>query len=167
MIKKILLSAVVALTTLSATADTLNVRTLFTEMPDSIMPYLTKNNRLDFIDFMDSNMKAEVTNLLGGKSLMTALTDDSLSLTMNESCTIDLLLLKTNESVDSTSQVLCLVRSLQVEKGEWQSSVEFYTLKWCKLSSAPSLVSDDEKRLSSTVKTLNIIELMLNKFNNN
>ena len=73
-------------------SDSLNVRKLFAEMPDSVIPYLTKNNRLDLIDFMDSNMKAEVTNELGGKSLMTALTDDSLSLRLNDACQIQLML---------------------------------------------------------------------------
>ncbi|MBR6998224.1 MAG: DUF3256 family protein, partial [Prevotella sp.] len=39
---------------------------LFKAMPDSLMPYLTKNNRLDMIDFMEANMKAEITNQLEG-----------------------------------------------------------------------------------------------------
>ena len=30
-------------------------------MPDSLMPYLTHNNRLDCIDFREANMKAEVS----------------------------------------------------------------------------------------------------------
>ena len=36
----------------------------FIHMPDSICPLLTAVNRADFIDFMDSRMKAEVTNRL-------------------------------------------------------------------------------------------------------
>ena len=40
---------------------------LFKAMPDSLMPYLTKNNRLDMIDFMEANMKAEITNQLEGR----------------------------------------------------------------------------------------------------
>ena len=43
----------------------------FTNMPDSICPLLTAVNRADFIDFLESKMKAEVTNRLGGKSEMT------------------------------------------------------------------------------------------------
>ena len=51
---------------------------VFREMPDSLLPTLSKNNRLDMLDFMASGMKAEVTNRLGGRSEMTALTDDSM-----------------------------------------------------------------------------------------
>ena len=56
-----------------------NVREVFKSMPDSLAPYLTTNNRLDMIDFMDAKMKSVVTNLLEGETEMLALTDDSLS----------------------------------------------------------------------------------------
>ena len=46
----------------------ITVRDLLKSMPDSVIPYLTENNRLDMIDFMESNMDAVVTNTLGGKS---------------------------------------------------------------------------------------------------
>ena len=37
-------------------------KTCFTNMPDSLSPLLTAVNRADFIDFLESKMKAEVTN---------------------------------------------------------------------------------------------------------
>ena len=43
-----------------ASAQELKMRDVFKQMPDSLLPYLTQNNRLDFIDFMDSNMVAIV-----------------------------------------------------------------------------------------------------------
>ena len=55
---------------LCAPAQHLTIRDVFKSMPDSLMPYLSNNNRLDFIDFMDSNMKAEVKNQFGGNSIM-------------------------------------------------------------------------------------------------
>ena len=51
-------------------------KTCFTNMPDSLSPLLTAVNRADFIDFLESKMKAEVTNRFGGKSEMTELTPD-------------------------------------------------------------------------------------------
>ena len=51
-------------------------KTCFTNMPDSLSPLLTAVNRADFIDFLESEMKAEVTNRFGGKSEMTELTPD-------------------------------------------------------------------------------------------
>ena len=50
------------------------------QMPDSVVPYLSENNKLDLIDFLDSNMKAEVHNQLEGKT-----------------------------AVDSASQIVCLI----------------------------------------------------------
>ena len=37
-------------------------KTCFKNMPDSICPLLSAVNRADFIDFLESKMKAEVTN---------------------------------------------------------------------------------------------------------
>jgi len=43
-------------------------KTFFKNMPDSLSPLLTAVNRADCIDFLESKMKAEVTNRFGGKS---------------------------------------------------------------------------------------------------
>ena len=56
-----MLVALIATIVGQASAQDLKIRDVFKQMPDSLMPYLTGNNRLDFIDFMDSNMKASVT----------------------------------------------------------------------------------------------------------
>ena len=45
------------------------------QMPDSLVPYLSENNKLDMIDFLDSKMKAEVHNLLDGKTELITLTE--------------------------------------------------------------------------------------------
>ena len=34
----------------------ITIKEVFKAMPDSLIPYLSQNNRLDFIDFMESNM---------------------------------------------------------------------------------------------------------------
>lgn len=77
---------------LSSSAQTM--RETFTAMPDSLLPTLTKNNRLDLMDFMDAKMKATVTNKLGGESTMTFLSDDSLCIRMNDALTVEMKTLK-------------------------------------------------------------------------
>ena len=104
------------------------MRDVFKQMPDSIVPYLTENNRLDFIDFIDSNMKAEVTNAFGGKSEMQKLTDDYLSLHLNAAASIEMRLLDVKEPVDSASRIVCLVSTLGSDVRE--SKVAFFSLKW-------------------------------------
>jgi len=112
---------------LTTSAQTL-IRDVFKQMPDSIVPYLTANNRLDFIDFIDSNMKAEVTNSLGGKSELVKLTDSYLNLVLNASASLQMRLLDVTEPVDSASQIICFVRTFGTDIQE--SIVDFYSLKW-------------------------------------
>ena len=107
---------------------------LLKSMPDSVIPYLTENNRLDMIDFMESNMDAVVTNSLGGKSQLLKLTDQYASIKLSESSTVDMRLLDVSTQVDSLSQILCLVRTYGSDIRE--STVAFFSLKWRQLSAA-------------------------------
>ena len=106
------------------------LRDVFRQIPDSLMPSLSVNNRLDFIDFMDSNMKAVVRNQLGGTSEMTALTDDSLSIRMSDALRIDILLLTLDEPVDTIKQVVVLAESFMSDSIYQDTSLKFYTSDW-------------------------------------
>ena len=106
-----------------------NVRDAFKAMPDSLLPYLTTNDRLDLIDFIDANMKSEVANLLEGKTQMTALTDDSLSLRLNNTLVLDLFL----EPVD-TGTVVCLRKTYTIGDRQKQVVEERFTLDWQSIS---------------------------------
>jgi hypothetical protein len=163
--KKLFVILVLALVAAVATADTLTIRGLFTEMPDSIIPYLSRNNRLDFIDFMDSKMKAEVTNDFGGKSLMTALSDDSLSIRLNEACRLNILLLTVTQPVDSSNQVIALVQTIGREGEGEDTNVEFYSVRWRQLQNKPILTADGEERIKSYLNTSNILKIITEKLN--
>ena len=108
------------------------VRDLLKSMPDSIIPYLTENNRLDMVDFIESNMDAVVTNALGGKSQMLKLTDQYASIQLSESSSIAMRLLDVPTPVDSLPQILCLVHTY--DSGIRESTVTFYSLAWRPLS---------------------------------
>lgn len=109
----------------------ITVRDLLKSMPDSVIPYLTENNRLDMIDFMESNMDAVVTNALGGKSQLLQLTDQYASIQLNESSSVAMRLLDVPTPVDSLSQILCLVRTYGSDIRE--STIAFYSLAWLPL----------------------------------
>lgn len=55
---------------------------LFLSMPAHFTPLLTEVNKADCIDFLASNMKAQVTNRLDGTSEMTHLSDDYIHMQM-------------------------------------------------------------------------------------
>lgn len=121
--KRLLAFSTLLAVTLSVTAaDGQQLRQAFTSMPDSLLPYLSRNNRLDMMDFMDSHMKAEVTNLLDGKSEMTQLTSDSLTVRLSSSSRFTLTV-----TPDTT---LVVERTWQTTDGQWESIEEYYDTSW-------------------------------------
>ncbi len=135
--KKIMIAAFMALTLNQVSAQNMNMRDAFRQMPDSIMPYLTKNNRLDFIDFLDSGMRAEVKNKLGGTSEMLTIANDSLTIKMSPSMHVDMLLL------DST---IVMIETFTVDSIYGQSKVSFYNTNWQQID-APTLTEVQMKRI--------------------
>ena len=104
------------------------MRDVVRQMPDSIVPYLKQNALLDFIDFIDSGMKAEVNNELGGKSQLAELTDDYASFTLNVTSQIQLRLLDVKETIDDAHQIICMVRTFGDDFRE--STIGFYSVNW-------------------------------------
>ena len=128
-------------------AQDLKMRDVFRQMPDSLMPYLTQNNRLDFIDFIDSDMKAEVTNMMGGVSEMTALTDDSLSIRMSDALRVDMLLLDLDVPVDTIRQVVVFVETFLTDSIYGESVSKTYSIDWQPVTKALSFNELQRKRL--------------------
>ena len=120
---------------------TVNMRDVLKSMPDSIIPLLSENNRLDMIDFMDSNMSAEVTNVLNGKSSMPVLNDRYTKILLTESSVVEMLLLETQTQVDSVNQVLCIVKTFGTDIKE--STIDFYSVKGRRLKTEDYMVQPD------------------------
>ena len=125
-----MLTALAAVMIGQASAQELKIRDVFKQMPDSLMPYLTANNRLDFIDFLDSNMKAEVTNMTGGTSEMTALSDDSLSIRMSDALRVDMLLVTLDEPIDTIRQLVVVTETFLVDSLYGEAVSHTYTTDW-------------------------------------
>ena len=75
--KKIFLSSLLFLVVLSSCAQ-VRMRDVFAQLPDSVLPLLTKNNRLDCIDFIENNMEARVKNRFNDHVVLEALTDEEI-----------------------------------------------------------------------------------------
>lgn len=147
---RILLSLFNLLFSVSASAQT--VREAFKAMPDSLVPYLTANNRLDLMDFMDAKMKAAVTNRLEGQTEMTFLSDDSLSIRMSDALTIEM---KTQQA--DTVTVVSLKRVYKTREGQRQAVLTRYDARtWQEFSPATVIEStlpklDDKVILSPDI----------------
>lgn len=132
-IYKFSLLAVAASFSLGLSAQ-VRMRDFFASAPDSLFSLLSKNNRLDCIDFMENNIAARVKNLLDQNSEMKVLTEDYLMMEMSPKGRVELLLL--NDSV------ICMISTC---KGPAEDSrVAFYNERWEKIEmAAPSPTVDD------------------------
>ncbi len=137
------------LSAFTSQASAQEIRDVFKQMPDSLVPYLTQNNRLDFLDFLDSNMKAEVKNRLGGTSEMTGLSADSLSISMSSTLRTDLFLMPLTAPVDSVSSTVVMVETFLTDSVHGQSCVSYFTPEWRRLTTAPPLSDIQQKRIEA------------------
>ena len=81
--KQLILILVLWVCATSAMAQ--EMRSIFVNLPDSIEPLLTKVNREDCIDFLDSDMKALVKNRFDRTAELKELTKDYLQMQLSGS----------------------------------------------------------------------------------
>ena len=134
-LKKVYISFLILF--LAAPVVAQNIRDVFKQMPDSMFPYITNTNRLDFIDFKDANMKAEVNNSLGGKSEMKVLTDNYIEMELSSVSNLQIRLLPK----DST-KVICMVTTFFGPEAD--SKVQFFSLNWKPLDIKSAVPSFDD-----------------------
>jgi len=101
-------------------AQEVKMRDVFAQAPDSIFPLLTKNNKLDCIDFIENKMRARVKNKFDTYSELTTLTDNFLRIQISEKSSAEMKL------VNDT--LLCLVRTYYGPGAD--SQVYFYNTQW-------------------------------------
>lgn len=123
MIKKLILIIAVMTLSLSASAQ-VKMADVFRTMPDSIVRLLTNNDRMDLLDFAESNMTAKVTNRLDGKSTLNILTDDYLHLTVTTLSSLQMRLFPLSDG----RQAVVVVKTVA---GPAKDSVlKIYTADW-------------------------------------
>ena len=107
---------------LSSNAQT-RIRDIYASTPDSIFPLLTKNNRLDQIDFRENNMQAVVKNKFDDHSELLVLNDKYLNLKLSEHCVVEMRLFS-----DST---FCMVQTYNAPAPD--SRIRFFDTNWNEL----------------------------------
>ena len=99
------------------------IRDIYAEAPDSIFPLLTKNNRLDQIDFRENNMQAVVKNRFDAHSELLVLNSHYLQLRLSKKCVVEMRLLS-----DST---FCMVETFSAPAPD--SRVRLFDTAWHEL----------------------------------
>lgn len=122
------------------------IRDMWINMPDSMIPYLNKNLRIELVDFIDMKVKSEVTNLLSENTVMDSLSTTYLSVSLNKSCNLEMKVLP-REGGDS---LLCMITTV---KGPAQESrVEFYNQDWQPLYMSKPFDGGELQDLYSSLK---------------
>ena len=114
---------------LNINSQNMQMAELFKQMPDSLMPYLTTNNKLDMLDFIDAGMEAKVNNKFDGESILCELDSTYLRLKLNTSVEVEMKLLSSSNILnDSTKHIICLVTTY----GDLikESVLKLFTSKW-------------------------------------
>lgn len=96
------------------------IRDVYAAAPDSIFPLLTRNNRLDQIDFCENGMQGVVKDGLGQRSELQQLTDSYLKLQLSAHCVVEMRMVS-----DST---FCMVRTFLGPAAD--SRVMMYSTSW-------------------------------------
>lgn len=106
-----------------------NLKTAFIQMPDSIMPLLTRNDRMDFLDYMDNGMTPKVRNRLGGESVMSFMDGSHLTVQVTNESVFDMFLLEKKDG----STLICVINT--VNPGYADSRIGFYDDAWNSVAS--------------------------------
>ena len=100
-----------------------SIRDIYAEAPDSIFPLLTKNNRLDQIDFRENNMPAVVKNRFDDRCELLVLGERYLKLQLSERCVVEMRLL--------TDSTFCMVETYNAPAPD--SHVRLFDSAWHEL----------------------------------
>lgn len=152
-INKLLLAIFFGATTLLSqhTVHAQEAKTFFVNMPDSLSPLLTRVNRADCIDFLESKMRAQVDNRFGKKSEMTDLSKDYIRMQMSPQTAWQMKVLALND----TTKVICTVATVCAPACD--SSIQFYTADWKPMAQSSFItlpVMDDFLNASSDSTTV-------------
>ncbi len=122
--KKMKFMVLACLLLASSTVGARSMKDLLVSMPDSLVPYLDKNLRLEFAELQEMGVKAEVQNLLGDTSVMDTLTADFVQLRTSRVSTLQMKKLP----VSGGDSLLCVVKTFSGP--EKDSELYLYSQDW-------------------------------------
>ena len=136
--KKLFFALLLSALTLNAPAQ--YISPFFTSMPDDIADYLSASNRQDLINLFKAGKTAKVENLLKGQTELKELSDDQLTLQMNESSIFQMKLLPLND----TAKVIAIIQTVCAPACD--SRVRFFSTDWKSMDVAnmlPAITMND------------------------
>lgn len=102
-----------------------NMGKYFVSMPDSMMPYLSKEQRKELMDYDKMSIKSVVVNSMGDTTKVDTITNDFMQIRCNSSRKLQMKVLPQRNQADS---IICLVNTYYGPAAE--SVIEYYDTKW-------------------------------------
>lgn len=124
--KKVILS--LSLFFLSLNISAKSMVEIWESLPDTLLPYIDRNHRLEMTEFLNMRLKGEVEHSLRGQSVMDTITSNYIHLTLNEAVDMHIKRLAYHDG----DSVLCVVKTWSAPEKE--SDVYFYTQDWQRLN---------------------------------
>ena len=129
---------------------------ILSQIPDTLLPYLSHNNKLDLIDFIESGMTASVTNGFDEQTQLTKLTDNYMKISLSQASYIEMKLLNAHEESFKYDKVLCVV--FTIGENQLSSTIKFYTPNWEPISIIPDPIKDNIDKLIIHPENMNTDE---------
>lgn len=108
----------------------LRMRDIFAQLPDSVLPLTTRNNRLDCIDFIENGMEARVKNLFDDQVVLDSLTEDFMVLRTSEASCVEMKLF-----AEGTDTLICVNRIYMGPVAD--SEVKVFDTSWSFVRTVP------------------------------
>lgn len=127
---KTIITSLLLMASIGLSAQKPAMRTIFTNMPDTLLSHLSNGNRLDLVDFVESGMEAKVADKLGDSVVLSKLTPDYLFLRLSAASSVEMKILPYGgkNPGPSATYIICMVSTVGNEIKE--SAVRFYTTDW-------------------------------------
>ena len=152
---------------------------VFAAAPHDVLPLMTRNNRLDCIDFIENNMEARVKDKFDNDVVLEEMTDDYLRLATSEVSSMEMKLVKTTiAGADRDSSMIVVYVAETCMGPAADTQVKVYDSTWNLISvvSRPeveafvrtdAVLSPDERfSLLAEAKILTLIKGSLSKEDN-
>lgn len=122
-----------------------SLKDLWVSMPDSLLPTLDRNLRLELVELEEMGVKPNVKNLLGEACDMDTLTNDYLECTTSKAARLQMIYLPSS----AEDSVLCVIKTFCAPSKE--SEIRFYDQDWRQLPIS-SYLAKDQYMLGSYIK---------------
>ena len=122
-----------------------SLKDLWVSMPDSLLPTLDRNLRLELVELEEMGVKPNVKNLLGEECDMDTLTNDYLECTTSKVARLQMTYLPSS----AEDSVLCVIKTFRAPSKE--SEIRFYDQGWRQLPIS-SYLAKDQYMLGSYIK---------------